>query len=355
VHGPDVAAREETRAAPDAARRWRTLAAGAVLALALTVLGATLPVPFVALGPGPTYDTLGTFDGTPVVSVEGLTTHPTSGQLNMTTVSVTDRLTLFSALGHWLDPSRRLVPRDTVFPPGKSDAQVQQENTAAFAASEADAEVAALAELGLPTRVVVVDLTPGSPATGVLEAGDEIVAVDGTAVASAAAVSEALTATTPGQAVTVTYRRGGAQRDGTVVLGSSPDRPQGLLGVLPGVEPAAGDITISLGDVGGPSAGLVFALAVVDKLTPGELTGGAFVAGTGTIDRSGAVGRIGGIPFKMRAARDAGATVFLVPAENCGEALAEAPEGLRLVRVGTLDEALANLDALRTGAPTTSC
>jgi Lon-like protease len=232
---------------------------------------------------------------------------------------------------------------------------VQQENTAAFAASEADAEVAALAELGVPTRVVVADLTPGSPATGVLEAGDEIVAVAGTAVASAAAVSEALTTTAPGQAVTVTYRRGGAQRDGTVVLGASPDRPQGLLGILPGVEPAAGDITISLGDVGGPSAGLVFALAVVDKLTPGELTGGAFVAGTGTIDRAGTVGRIGGIPFKMRAARDAGATVFLVPAENCGEALAEAPEGLRLVRVGTLDEALANLDALRAGAPTTSC
>lgn len=333
---------------------WNVISAG-MLAVALGVLGTSLPVPLVALGPGPTYDTLGEVDGTQVVAVDGLTVYPTSGQLNMTTVSVTDRLTLFSAIGLWAAPDRRVVPRDQVFPPEKSDEQVQADNTAQFAASEADAEVAALAELGLPTRVVVGALVPDSPAAGSLEVGDEIVAVSGQAVATPIAVSDALAATTPGQSVTVTYRRAGEQRDAQVVLGASPDRPQGLLGVRPGIEPREGDITISLGDVGGPSAGLIFALAVVDKLTPGELTGGRFVAGTGTITPDGRVGPIGGIPFKMKAARDAGATAFLVPADNCAEAAANPQDGLTLVRVATLDEALAALDAMRGDRPVTSC
>ena len=125
--------------------------------------------------------------------------------------------------------------------------------------------------------------------------------------------------------------------------------------VRPAVEPRAGDIRISLGDVGGPSAGLMFALAVVDKLSPGELTGGRFVAGTGAIDAAGDVSPIGGIPFKMRAARDAGATVFLVPDDNCAEAAATAPDGLQLVRVSGLRDAVGQLEALNAGAPVTSC
>jgi PDZ domain-containing protein len=196
---------------------------------------------------------------------------------------------------------------------------------------------------------------PDSPAASTLQVGDELVAVSGRAVDSPVAVAEALTATKPGQSVTITYKREGQQRDAQVVLGSSPDRPQGLLGVRPGVEPRAGDIKISLGDIGGPSAGLMFALAVVDKLTPGELTGGRFVAGTGTITQDGGVGPIGGIPFKMRAARDAGATAFLVPADNCAEAKANAPDGLQLLRVGDLDDAVAGLDALRTDRPAAAC
>lgn len=335
--------------------RTRTAVAAGLLALAIGVLGATLPVPMVALGPGPTYDTLGDVDGTPVVAVEGLPVFPTSGHLNMTTVAVADGLTLFSTLGLWASGERRVVPRDQIFPPEKTDQQVQQENSDQFVASEADAEVAALAELEVPTRVIVGELVPESPAAGALQVGDEIVAVSGRVVDSPLAVSDALTGTMPGQSVTITFRRGAEQRDADVVLGSSPDRPQGLLGVRPGVEPAAGDIRISLGDIGGPSAGLMFALAVVDKLTPGELTGGRFVAGTGTITPEGWVGPIGGIPFKMRAARAAGATVFLVPADNCVEAAGSAPDGLQLLRVGTLDEAVAGLDAVRAEQPAATC
>jgi Lon-like protease len=335
-------------------RTWTVVSAG-LLALALGVLGATLPVPLVALGPGPTYDTLGAVDGTQVVAVQGLPTYPTSGHLNMTTVSVTDRLTLFSALGFWGAADHQVVPRDAVFPPDKSDAQVQQQNSDDFAASEANAEVAALMDLKLPTRAVVADLTPDSPATGRLQRGDELVTVAGTPVTTPQAVADALSDTRPGQSVQIAYKRDGKAGDATVVLGSSPDRPQGLLGVRPGIEPRGGDITISLGDIGGPSAGLMFTLAVIDKLTPGNLTDGRFVAGTGTIDNAGTVGAIGGIPFKMMAARAAGATTFLVPANNCTEAAAKAPDGLQLVRVATLADALGALDALRAGRPVTTC
>jgi PDZ domain-containing protein len=185
--------------------------------------------------------------------------------------------------------------------------------------------------------------------------GDELVSVAGRAVDSPVAVADALLDTVPGQSVAVTYRRAGQEGDADVVLGSSPDRPQGLLGVRPGIEPRGGDITISLGDVGGPSAGLMFALAVVDKLTPGEITGGRFVAGTGTITQDGQVGPIGGIPFKMAAASEAGAEVFLVPAGNCAEAASTAPSGLQLARVATLADAITALDAVRAKQPPTSC
>ncbi len=335
--------------------RTSTLTGAALLAAVLAVLAASLPVPLVALGPGPTHDTLGDFQGTPVVSVDGLPTFPTSGHLNMTTVAVSDRLTTVEVLRAWAADSRQVVPRSQVFAPDKSDDQVREENTQQFTASETNAELAAMTELALPTRVVVGALTPGSPATGALQVGDELVAVSGRAVASPAAVADALSATVPGQSVTVTYRREGQERSADVTLGSSPDRRQGLLGVRPTVEPRGGDIRIGLKDIGGPSAGLMFALAVVDKLSPGELTGGRFVAGTGAIDAAGDVSPIGGIPFKMQAARDAGATVFLVPDANCPEAVATVPDGLALVRVTALGDAVRQLEALDAGRPAAPC
>nr|WP_239028422.1 PDZ domain-containing protein [Pseudonocardia acidicola] len=332
-----------------------TLVAAALLAVLLGVLGVTLPVPLVALGPGPTFNTLGAVDGTPVVAVDGRQVYPTTGQLNMTTVSVSDRLSAISALGFWIAGDHSVVPRDSVFPPDKSDAQVQQENTQQFTASEVNAEVAAMTLLNVPTRSVVSGIVPNTPAAGVLQPGDELVTVAGKAVDTPVSVSDALAATKPGQTVSITYRRGAEQRDAQVVLASSPDRPQGLLGVQPGVEPRQGDITIKLGDIGGPSAGLMFALAVVDKLTPDDLTGGRFVAGTGAITQQGGVQPIGGIQFKMRAARDAGATVFLVPSDNCAEAVANAPSGLQLVRVADLKGAVSALDSLRAGRPAPAC
>lgn len=329
---------------------------GLLLALAVILLGSTLRVPLVALGPGPTYDTLGQADDRPVVAVTGLMTYPTSGQLNMTTVSVSDRLTMFRALGLWAAGDSRIVPREDIYPPDKTDQEVEQEIRKSFVTSEVNAEVAALGYLHRPIKVMIGGVGDKSPAVGLLSPGDQLLAIDGRPIESVSAVYEALRETRPGQQVTIRVLRAGAPREVAVTLGSRPDGPQGFLDVTPSGELLNPDeIMIGLTDVGGPSAGLIFALAVVDKLTPGELTGGRFVAGTGEISQAGDVGPIGGIPFKMMAARAAGATVFLVPAKNCEEAMSNAPEGLQLVKVGTLGEAVSGLDAVRDGRPPPAC
>lgn len=336
-------------------RRTLTTVAAGLIAITLCVLGITLPVPMVALGPGPTYNTLGEVDGTEVVKVDGLAVYPTAGNLNMTTVSVTDRLTLFNVIGYWAASDRRVVPRDTVFPVSLSDQQVQDRNHEQFATSEVNAESAALTELGMPGNVTVVGLVADAPAAATLKLGDELITVAGRPVDSVEAVSTALVGSVPGQTVPITYQRGDAKLDGSITLTSTQGKTQGILGIIPAVVARGGGITFGLGGVGGPSAGLMFALSIVDKLTPGELTGGRFIAGTGAIGPTGTVTPIDGVPFKMRAARDAGATVFLVPNENCAEAASTAPDGLQLVRVHTLHEAKAALDGIRDGKTPESC
>lgn len=338
-------------------RRSWTLLVGLAVALVLGLVGGSATVPYVALGPGPTYDTLGVVARLNVVHVIGERTYPTAGNLNLTTVAVTDDVTLFGALGLWVSGRYALVPRSEIFPPDQTEEQIQQSNNRAFRDSESDAEAAALSFLGYP-KVAIVDVVfNGTPAQGKLEPGDELLAVNGRPVAGAAQVMAALAGSRPGQQVQLTYRRGGAPpATTTVTLGRADGHPQGFLGIRP-AERADVDfaVIISLADVGGPSAGLMFALAIVDKLRPGPLTNGQFVAGTGVISPNGEVGPIGGIPFKMTAAREQGATVFLVPAANCAEAAAQAPDGLRLVRAGTLREAVTGLETLRQGGEPPGC
>jgi len=263
---------------------------------------------------------------------------------------------MFRALGLWAAGDSRIVPREDIYPPDKTDQEVEQEIRKSFVTSEVNAEVAALGYLHRPIKVMIGGVGDKSPAVGLLSPGDQLLAIDGRPIESVSAVYEALRETRPGQQVTIRVLRAGAPREVAVTLGSRPDGPQGFLDVTPSGELLNPDeIMIGLTDVGGPSAGLIFALAVVDKLTPGELTGGRFVAGTGEISQAGDVGPIGGIPFKMMAARAAGATVFLVPAKNCEEAMSNAPEGLQLVKVGTLGEAVSGLDAVRDGRPPPAC
>ncbi|MGH3909692.1 MAG: YlbL family protein, partial [Pseudonocardiaceae bacterium] len=194
-------------------------------------------------------------------------------------------------------------------------------------------------------------------ASGKLAAGDRLLTVNGQQVRSAQQVVDLLAASGPGQTAQVGFQRGDTPaQEVAIELRAGPKPDRGYLGIGVGDRPDVDfDVTISLADVGGPSAGLMFALSIVDKLTPGPLAGDTFVAGTGEIRAGGEVGPIGGIPFKMIRAHDEGATVFLVPAGNCDEAVQRAPDGLRLVRVNTLTDAINALDALRAGRQPPGC
>jgi PDZ domain-containing protein len=341
-------------------RRILTLIVALVPIVVFGVLLAVVTVPFVSLGPGPTFDTLGEVDGKPVVEIEGTQTHPTTGHLNMTTVSQRDDLALGEALTLWLSGQEQLIPRDLVYPPGKSRDDVDKANNADFKNSEDSAAYAALGFLKYPVAVTVATVTDPGPSAGKLKPGDAIDAVNGTPVASVEQFTGFLKSTKPGQVVTIDYRRkndaAGPIGTAQITLGTNKDRDYGFMGVAVLDAPWAPFVVdFNLANVGGPSAGLMFSLAVVDKLTTGDLAGPMFIAGTGTISVDGKVGQIGGITHKMAAAHSAGATVFLVPAKNCYEATSDNPSGLRLVKVETLGQTVDALHAIRSGGQTPSC
>ncbi|WP_078292232.1 PDZ domain-containing protein [Mycobacterium sp. D16R24] len=338
-------------------RRVATLLVALIPIIAFALLMSVITVPFVSLGPGPTFNTLGQVEGKEVVDIKGTEVDPVSGHLNMTTVSQRDGLTLADALRLWASGREQLVPRDAVYPPNRSKDQVDKENDLEFKKSEESAEFAALGYLKYPTAVTVLTISEDGPSKGKLQENDAITAVNGRPAATLEEFTGLLKATKPGDEVTLDYKRKNAP-SGTVkiTLGKNADRDYGFLGVGVVQAPwAPFTIDFNLANIGGPSAGLMFSLAVIDKLTPDELDGGKFVAGTGTIDAEGKVGPIGGITHKMQAAKDAGATVFLVPAANCAEAKTDGGQGLTLVKVGTLTEAVDGLNALNRGDQPPSC
>lgn len=324
-----------------------------VFGLLLTVV----TVPYVSLGPGPTFNTLGEVDGKQVVEIDGIATHPTTGHLNMTTVSQRDGLTLGQALALWVSGRDQLIPRDIVFPPDKSRDDVEKAQNADFKQSEFSAEYAALGYLKYPEAVRVEKVTDPGPSAGKLHVGDAISAVNGTPMPNVEAFTTLLKTTKPGQELDIDFRRKNAP-DGTahVTLGTNPDREYGYLGVAVLDAPwAPFSIDFNLGNIGGPSAGLMFSLAVIDKLTTGDLNGSKFIAGTGTIDPQGKVGPIGGITHKMVAAQEAGATVFLVPADNCDEARSMPDDGMELVKVDNLGQAVDALHIVTSGGRPPGC
>ncbi|HXB88545.1 PDZ domain-containing protein [Mycobacterium sp.] len=338
-------------------RRILTLTVALVPMVVFGVLLGAVTVPYVSLGPGPAFDTLGEVDGKQVVDIKGTQTHPTSGHLDMTTVSQRDDLSLAEALTLWLSGQEQLMPRDLVYPPGQSRDEIDKANDADFKESEHSAEYAALGYLKYPQAVTVAAVTDPGPSVGKLQAGDSVQAVNGTPVATVEQFTSYLKNTKPGQPVTVDFRRKNAPPGvAQITLGSNKDRKYGFAGLSVMDAPWAPFVVdFNLANVGGPSAGLMFSLAVVDKLTTGNLAGSKFVAGTGTIKPDGTVGRIGGIVHKMTAARDAGATVFLVPAENCYEATSGKLPGLQLVKVDNLGAAVNALHTVTSGGQPPSC
>ncbi len=341
-------------------RRTLTSLLALGLALALTIGAFVVQVPYVLLRGGPTFNTLGTTDsGAPVIAITGDVEvfEDTDGRLDLTTVNVQSDLTLGEALRGWLDGEQAVVPRELVFGRGRTDEQVSEENTQLMLDSQSAATTAALLQLDVPVTVSVAAVAEDGPAQGALQVADELVSVAGAPVTSPEQLREVVTARRPGEAVPVVVRRGGAEVPVQVVLGTSADAgpPRAVLGITPDVTDFPFDVTIGLEEVGGPSAGLMFALGIVDKLTPGSLADGRYVAGTGAITDDGAVQPIGGIQQKLAMAGEIGVDVFLVPADNCASALDAVPDGLQLVRVASLQEALDGLRVLSEGGTPAGC
>lgn len=342
--------------------------ASTLLLIGLLCAGLLIKVPYAEMSPGPTVNTLGEHDGDPVLNIKDHRTYETSGHLNMTTVRVTGadyRMNLAEAVGGWLQHDSAVVPHSTLYPEDKSAKEVDQENAEEFSASQESAKVAALEELGtdVPSHIIVGSVVKGGASQGKLHAGDIIRAVDGKKVAEPNEVADVVTKHDPGEKVRFTIvpaaRAKAAEKAGrepsardekqiTVGTKKAGDDGRAIVGIQPGVGYTFPfDIDIKLADVGGPSAGLMFSLGIVDKLTPEDLTGGSFVAGTGTIDDEGKVGAIGGIQMKTVAARAKGAKYFLTPEDNCPTAAKDRPSGLTLVRTGTLDDAMSALKKIR--------
>jgi PDZ domain-containing protein len=337
-------------------RRGATLLAGAVV-LVVLILGSFwgVKVPYVELGPGPTWNTLGQDHGKDVIAITGGATSDSKGQLRMVTVGVQDQLSLWQAIQGWLSPNDAVVPREVIYPPDETQQQVDQQNQQDFTDSQNSAETAALRELGYPVQVTVQSVAAGAPAQGHLAKGDIVTTVNGQKVTSAQKLTSLIQAKPAGTTLQIGYTRAGAAAT-TSITSAKGDGNTPRIGVsVDQKQPSPYQITISLTDVGGPSAGMMFSLGIIDKLEPQDLTGGLDIAGTGTIDDDGNVGAIGGIAQKMRGAKRDGASVFLAPADNCAEAAANAVPGLKIVKVATLHDALTALQTLREHGTPTLC
>jgi len=348
-----------------ASRRQLTLfvAISGVLVAALAAV--FVPVPYVILSPGPTLNTLGKGPGgRSLIQITGHPVYPAVGHLNLVTVSFqggpSDSLNVFAALRAWLTPHEAVVPQEELFVPGQTQQQVVQQDTQQMTSSQQTATAAALCVLGIRFQVVdtVAVVAKGLPADGVLRRGDVITAVDGKPVTCKASAASLIRARAPGGPVTLTIARaaGGHRVIRQFHLKTAAVQGTPVVGVRVAetyVFPFS--VRIRVGDIGGPSAGLMFALGIVDKLTPGNLTGGRFVAGTGEISADGSVSAIGGIQQKMAGARQAGATLFLTPAANCADTAGAVPAGMHLVKVRNLASAVSALHALAEGRSVPSC
>jgi PDZ domain-containing protein len=342
-------------------RRSLTLAIAALATVAAIAVAVLFPVPYVILTPGPTLNTLGkTTSGQPLISITGHPTYKTNGHLNLVTISYQggpgSRLNVFQALRAWLAPSDAVVPQSELFPPGQTVQQTQAQDTEQMASSQELATAAALTELHIKyqTQVEVLATVSGYPASKVLKAGDIIETVDGKPVTGQSSLSSMITAHPVGTTLQLEVLRAGKTL--TIPVASKSSGGTAVIGVQVQQQyKFPFNVQITVGNIGGPSAGMMFALGIIDMLTPMNLAGGKFIAGTGEITASGQVQPIGGIQQKMVGARDAGATVFLAPAGNCSATAGAVPAGLRVVKVSTLSQAVSDLEAIKAGKPVPAC
>ncbi|WP_291382324.1 S16 family serine protease [Demequina sp.] len=332
-------------------RRANVMAATGLAASLLLAALTVVPSQYAIEGPGPTFDTLSASNDVPLVQIDGATTYPSSGELRLTTVSVSDastqRFTVGAVIEAFFSPSRTVQPVEAVLGSPQDQKASEDRSAQQWITSQESATVSALEALGheVPAKISVVEVLDESNAKGKLEVGDVLVAAGGKGLVSYRDLTEYLDSHQAGDAITLTVRRAGDEvtvsfdlidYDGAARMGITVD---------PRFDPPI-DVTVGIDKVGGPSAGMMFALAIMDQLTPDDELHGSHVAGTGVVDVDGQVYPIGGIALKMLGARAAGADYFLAPVENCDEVLGHVPDGLDVYSVDTLDDAYAAIVAI---------
>jgi len=337
-------------------RRGVTVILGALLTALLAVGVMAAPLPYVVLKPGPTVNTLGSSDGNQVIQVTGAKTTQSAGQLRLTTVNVQSQVELVWAISSWFSKKDAVVPRALIYPPGQSEKQVEQQNAQEWHDSQESAVTVALTKLGYPVQTYVKVVTTGGAAVGRLQPGDVLTSVDDARVTNPTTLTDAVRAKPAGTTFTIGFNRGSTAMTAKITTKTIGGDKTPRLGVEIGTKQNAPfKVTIDLDKIGGPSAGLMFTLGIMDKLEPADLTGGKIIAGTGTIDDDGNVGPIGGIPQKLVGAKSAGAQIFLVPKDNCAEALKNAVSGLPMAEVATVDDALTALKTFTSGGTPKPC
>lgn len=338
----------------------------------LILLGAAMfiPVPYVMTAPGPVFNTVGEINDIELISISGTQTYPTEGELDFTTVSEfggpQDGLFMFQAIRGWISPERKVVPRESVYPEGETEAENTARNVEAFSTSQSYAIAAALNYLEQPVneQVIVTSVGEDTPAQDKLRAGDEVLAVDGVAMTTPEQVVDAVRSKPIGTDLNFSIVRSGSKLEVVVTSSTRPDDPATeqdeatipYIGIGIDINYSAEfDIDFGVTGVGGPSAGMMFAIGIIDKLTPGALTQGKIIAGTGAIDPDGNVGEIGGIQQKLVGARDAGAVLFLAPEGNCDQVVGHVPNGLTVAAVASLADAMNEIQSFNKGDQVTAC
>lgn len=313
---------------------------------------AILPTPYLIERPGPTFDVLGKVEGEDVIKINGQPSYESEGQLDVLTVSIVGRpertpnwLQIVLA---WIDQTQKVVPVEALYPPDRTSEQVRAESSAMMEVSQQDAVAAALQHLGYetPRQIYIAQVSADSPSSGKLVAADFVLGVNGQSLTSIEQLRSIVGDWDETNPIQVEVSRNGVLVTEEVIPNKDAEGNY-RLGILVGYKydfPV--DVELQLGDVGGPSGGMMFALGIIDRMTPGDLTGGLHIGGTGTIQESGVVGPIGGVVQKLHGAKAAGATVFLAPAGNCPEIVGNEPSGLRVVKIEKLADAVSALEKI---------
>jgi PDZ domain-containing protein len=337
---------------------WLWVTGGLVVVLA--IVAAFAPVPFVARSPGPVFDLLGEVDGQPVLAVTETKTYPADGVMDLTTVSEyggsAGSLTSGLAVLSWVSSTTTVLPDEDL-----GDENARKFEEAIFDASLSTAQAAAANYLDRPVTSVpvVVSVALDTPAEGVLQAEDEIVGIDGEDVETSEQVAKRIQSQPPGTEYQLVIVRDGKESEVTVASEAATDENGDEVArvgiVVENVYSSDFEVALNLDGIGGPSAGTMLAIAIIDKLTPQDLVAGRHIAGTGTISPAGEVGQIGGITKKMISAQRDGAELFIAPLANCDEVEGQVPEGLAVAAVETLDQAMTAIEEWRSGKSVSGC